>query len=408
MRVLLPHPHLLQWRVLLFSVVLFCSCSNDGAFVPDSDPGTEVRVTSVTADKVSFSVSGNDYEAVAYLVLGGGDDIDFTDAEALFNAAAAVEEAGPFYLIDGLSPETEYSLYVAVRYYNGTYSGISVSDFRTSSPTKLFDVGIGYVNYAAIGLSNLIAKDTVNYKYYKCVLLPKADFANIHGVEELSEYFYDIYGEIEPYNAVEENRWWNNHNNSVIFYDIDVLGWYGHQSNGNIILFPDTDYVFAAWYTDKEGRPLSEVECTEIHTMPLPYKSPLEFDLHYEKGDDYIKVSSNYMLDSQDRHSILYFEPVLLGVYESGYFSGCKTDMEVANKVVQIYKNVWGDNDGEYGRFCTMYDGFTISLADLWIGKESYYPECKPDTEYVMCSFVYYSGKILSEPAIVRFTTPAE
>ena len=405
--------------VFFISSLILSSCSNDDVFVPVGDSGIDVRVTTVAADEVSFSVSDNDYAAVAYLVLGSGDEIGFKDAEALFSVAAAVEEAGPFYFIEGLSPETEYTLYVAVRYYNGTYSGISVSDFRTSSPSRLFDVGIGYVNYAAIGIHHIIPKDTVNYKYFCFTLQSKDDFENIYGgVEGIGESFYFN----SPYSLfpwpVNDDFIINFNEDADAFYDLDVQGWYGNSdyyyNDTTYIISPDTDYVIAAWYTDEEGHPVSEVECTEIHTMPLPEKSPLEFMLHYEKGDDgdYIRGSSNHRIDSEGRCSHLYFEPVFYQLFfiESRYLSDCKSDTEIADKTVQIFRDARGAQH-ELGRIGTgMYDGFTFDLTDYYSddSEDCFWPEYKPDTEYVMCAFATYCGKILSDPAVVRFKTPAD
>lgn len=65
----------------------------------------------------------------------------------------------------------------------------------------------------------------------------------------------------------------------------------------------------------------------------------------------------------------------------------------------------------ELGRIgAAMDDGFTFDLTDYYSddSEDCFWPEYKPDTEYVMCAFATYCGKILSDPAVVRFKTPAD
>ena len=392
------------------SSLILSSCSNDGVI-----SGTEkinVSVTSVSGNEMSFSIAENNYESVTWLVLEKENDRIFNGAEELFGVAG-IKEASPFYVVEGLYPETEYVLYVAVRYYNGKYSGISISDFKTVGLAKGFDFGVGYVNYAAFGLSHLIPKDME--RYYYLTVQTRSDFENIYGgVEGIGEYYYAH----PEFDRPDKGMLYGD--SYEVFYDIDaVLFWHNRDNVPYLsVILPDTEYVFAVWYVDEVGRPTSEVECAYIRTLPLPEKSPLEIrlDCHTDEvGElDYIRLLSNSKVDDRGRLSRLYFEPHFVKNFfvESEYLRDCKSDMEIANKTARIYKDAAGIQ-GELGIISNLVgteEAIMIRLENLKdeTYRSCFWPEYKPDTEYVMCAFATYCGKILSDPAVVRFKTPAD
>lgn len=229
--------------ILMLSMV---SCNRPEPQVEDPKPEITITEGAVTENQIEFFLSATDADEVAYYFMNTTDEVPLLTAESLFkgeNVFAASTEPVSF-VMEGLTPETEYTVYAAASKEGKYFSEIKELAINTADKPKLLQ----FVSKSKLGFS------------YKINSEPGQQYMHTYLEGWYFEYMLDA-SRYEEGEAFDESIFvWNLlAENGILGEEPQQVDWYTgqeHPVRGDVAyIVPGTRYyvLAAIWDEDMGG-----------------------------------------------------------------------------------------------------------------------------------------------------------